>query len=102
MYDNISKQSIDTSVVSNTVSVLRTVNKQINRNFDEMKKKSKLLNSWEGAAAGVTKTFYEKLLAINEPRSEIFSNYPELLELWVNPGYKYAEEKNKGLSDLFK
>jgi hypothetical protein len=98
----MSKQSIDTTQVTIAVNRMRTMNNNINNEFNALRGKMWPLNSWRGPTGTAAQTLMQQLFNNNEARSAVLQNYTDILERLVNPSYQAAENHNRSLANLFK
>ena len=97
------RQSIDTARVETSANKLRTVNNNINRQFQSFQSSAKQIdNTWKGRAAEQAKTQLQNLVKNSEVRSTVLENYIKMLSQQVDPGYENAETTNTSLADQFK
>ena len=99
----MTKQVVNTEIISSASSRLRTANSNINNEFRALQTKMRQLNTnWKSAAGAVAQTTMEQIFRYNETRSAVIQNYHNMLEQQINPGYSDTEIKNKKLADKFK
>lgn len=99
----MAKQVVDTDMIRDAVSKLRTADRNMNNEFRTLQNKAKQLDTnWRSAAATAAQTAIYRLFQDNEVRSAVLQNYINMLEQQVNPGYTEAETANKKLADSFK
>ena len=99
----MAEQSINTERVAISADMLRTVNGNLNTEFDTLNKKAKRFeDKWKSAAGTAALTVIQGVSKISEERSKVVDNYVAFLEKQVNPDYVEAETVNTTLADKFK
>ena len=97
------RQSIDTARVKSSANKLRTVNRNIDGQFQTFRNSAvRISNNWSGRAAERAKTEMYKLFDSGTARSAVLQNYVDMLSQQVYPGYESAEDTNTRLADQFK
>ena len=98
----MSRQSIDTTQVAVALNRIRTINNNINNQFNSLRSRMWPLNSWRGPTGTAAQTLMHELFRNNEARSAVMQNYTDILERLINPSYQAAENQNRSLANLFK
>ena len=96
--------TINTAMVEQCASQLKTINNQINNNMRGMRNKMQQLNnSWDGSASEkAISRFNEIINKSSENRYKVMDNYVNYLYQQIGAGYVQTEEANKKLADAFK
>ena len=99
----MTKQAINTEMVTSYANKLRTTNNNINNAFDELQRKAKQLETnWKSSAGTTAQTSMYQLFNYRYTRSAVLQNYINMLEQQINPGYTRTETVNTTLADKFK
>lgn len=99
----MSELKVNTQLVHNAATALKTINNQISDGFQEVQNAViKLDSAWDGsAAASSIGKFNEIKSKYPQARYNVIENYVDFLLEQVGEGYTQTEETNKSLSESF-
>ena len=99
----MTKQIVDTEIISSSANKLRTADSNINSAFTTMQAKARQLDSnWKSRAGDAAISTMHSIAKNNDARSAVLQNYVNMLLQQVDPGYVSAENANVSLADKFK
>lgn len=94
---------VDTDGIVSAASNLKTLNNEMQSDFERLENSAKKIEScWKSPAGNIAVTKMYELFKFGESRYSVLQNYANFLEQQVDPNYNSAEETNKSLADQFK